>query len=172
MVTKALILAALLRLPAWSGDSESEPEREVRLEVVAESIHSAASSVPWRGDRNELVALLVMTGWKETKYARHIHEGKCRIKKGECDGGRAASPWQLQHGSWFPKKTWEKTKGTDLESTTRASTQAAKILSRGRNYCGDVMGSISLYATGRTCSWMNAPSRFRLWRRVLKSFRV
>jgi hypothetical protein len=157
LVSKAAILAVLLRFPAYFGDVETETERSERLETIASAVHSASSETPWPGDRNELAAALITQAVFETHLARHVHAGRC--KQHECDGGRAATLWQLQYGSWLPRKQWLAMQGLELAPTERAARYAAGILSRGRNRCRDLFGALSLYATGRSCSWRGAQER-------------
>lgn len=162
------IFAMLLTLTPYAGDIETEKERTVRLSVIAHAIQTATEKTPWRGSRRELATLLVVQGWSESKFAKHIHEGKCRIKQGECDGGRAVSPWQLHAGYSFRKPEWKTAKGSDLKATSIAALQAARVLSKGRNFCASVIGAISLYATGHSCSWKGAHKRHQMWLRLLR----
>lgn len=194
MFTKTL-LAAALRLSPWYGDTETEEERLARLETIAQAINSAAlravcasegAALPplpgdaqsgepeacapiWRGDARQLAFLLLTQAYFETRLARHVHEGKCRVKQGECDGGRATSLWQLQAGAHLPKQRWEKLSGADLVSTTHAAYEASRALSRGRNHCGSLSGAISLYATGRTCRWKPAQERVAFLERLARN---
>ena len=48
-----------------------------------------------------------------------------------------------------------------------AAYEAARALSRGRNYCKSIQGAISLYATGRTCRWEGAEKRARFVTRLM-----
>lgn len=191
MFTKTLLAAALTFTP-WHGDQESEAERHDRLETIAEAINIAtlnavcadgAPDLPalegvevvendepcrplWRGDVRELAFLLLTQAYFETHLAQHVHEGNCRVHLGECDGGKAASLWQIQYGPHLAKENWEKLKGADLAATANAAFEASRALSRGRNYCGSTAGAISLYATGRTCGWKPAMQRVSFLQRL------
>lgn len=164
------IFLVLWHLQAWHGDVETPEMRQIRLQTTAEAIDSAADG------NDQLAALLIMTGYEETRFARHIHEGKCgqhpKSPKNECDSGRAGTPWQIQHGSWLPKEKWEEMIGVDLGSTEKAAKYAAGLLERGRRYCGSVEGAISLYATGHRCGWIKARPRYLVWLRVLRKLRA
>lgn len=190
MFTESL-LAAALTFSAWHGDTETEEERLLRLRTIAEAINIAtqnavcmkdAPPLPelpgngataktacmplWRGTPRELAFLLLTQAYFETHLAKHVHEGKCRVNLGECDGGKATSLWQLQAGGHLAREKWEKLSGTTLAATTHAALEASRALARGRNYCGNVRGAISLYATGRTCRWQPAEKRVSFLRRL------
>lgn len=192
MFTETLLAAALSFTP-WHGDAESTTAREARLRTIAEAIniatlHSVCSEraptfpiLPgeeegvdapktcrptWRGPARDLALLLLTQAYYETRFAQHVHEGKCRVHLGECDGGKATSLWQLQAGAHLPKERWEKLSGTGLAATTHAAFEAGRALGRGRNYCGSTVGAISLYATGRTCGWKPAKQREMFLRRL------
>ncbi len=126
----------------------------------------------WRGDRAELAFLLLAQAYFETRLALHVHQGRCRSHLGECDSGRAIGLWQLQAGGHLPKERWSTLAGTDLAATTRAAWEAARALSRGRNYCGSLTGAVSLYATGRTCRWVPAAKRADYVRLLIDKYPV
>lgn len=113
----------------------------------------------WHGSPRRLAFLLLTQAYFETRLAVHIHEGKCRVRIGECDAGRATSLWQLHAGPQLSRGLWRKLSGTDLIATTGAAFEAARALSRGRNHCRSMEGAVSLYATGKTCSWRPAAQR-------------
>jgi hypothetical protein len=194
MFTKTL-LAAALRLSPWYGETETDEERLARLETIAQAINDAtlfavcakdARPLPplpgeakeeegqpctpvWRGDARQLAFLLLTQAYFETRLARHVHEGRCRVSQGECDSGRATSLWQLQAGGHLPKERWEKLSGADRAATTHAAFEATRALSRGRNHCGNLSGAISLYATGRTCKWQPAQERVAFLERLARN---
>lgn len=195
MFTESLLAAALTFSP-WYGDVEASQDRHERLRIIAEAIDAAtlhatcsedAPDVPelvresaspveesssrsctplWHGSARILAFLLLAQAHFETRLAAHIHRGKCRTRLGECDGGKAASLWQLQHGPHLPKERWKRLQGDDLSATTLAAYEAARVLSRGRNHCGSLTGAVSLYATGKTCSWKPAEERVAYSRRL------
>lgn len=165
----SILFAILAALPAWHGDVEDDFDRYSRLETVALAIEEAVQTADWPGESDELAVLLVTQAYMETRLAYHVHAGKCRPK--ECDNGRAASLWQLQYGAHLPQNEWERLKGIDYAATLKSAKLAAKYLSMGRRKCGSNAGAISLYATGRTCSWPGARHRIRLHERLLSEFR-
>ncbi len=132
-------------------------ERSTDEESASEKKKSC--SPIWSGSARRLAFLLLTQAYFETRLAAHIHEGKCRVNLGECDGGKATSLWQLHHGPQLAKEKWERLNGTALMPTTLAAYEAARALSRGRNHCRSLSGAISLYATGRTCDWAPAKKR-------------
>lgn len=124
----------------------------------------------WHGSARRLAFLLLTQAYFETRLAVHIHEGKCRVNLGECDGGRATSLWQLHAGSQLSKAHWRKLSGTSLVATTGAALEAARALSRGRNHCRSMKGAVSLYATGKTCSWRPAEQRVNFLTRLSERY--
>lgn len=168
------ILLVLLSLLPWHGDRH-ESARAERLWRLAWAIDVAAErsvrSGEWTGSRRELAALLIVQGYWESRFARHIHAGRCGPL--ECDPyryqgqllHRATSPWQIQFSGVVPPSEWRTLAGEDLESTTRAATAAARVLSRGRSSCRSLEGTIAAYA-GVRCRWSGARARARHVRTV------
>ena len=173
-----------MALPSWYGDEEPADHRTARLTTITEAIFDVSRAATcaddevqdceriWVGRSSELSFLLLAQAYFETRLALHIHEGKCRSHLGECDSGKAIGLWQLQSGAHLPRERWQTLSGTDLEATTRAAHEAARALSRGRNYCRSVAGAISLYATGRTCRWPEAKTRLSLVQKWEQDFRL
>lgn len=159
------LLLLLMRLTPWHGDTETASERRVRMDVVVQAATSAAENTDWPGEKDELVTALIALARAESEFAMHIHAGKCRPD--ECDGGKAASLWQIHDGPWLPEGIWNQMQGTDLESTTLAATWAAHFLAKGRNQCGNLRGAYSLYATGKTCHWAPGIKRARYAKHIL-----
>lgn len=175
---KDALLAAALTLRAWHGDLETPEERSDRLTLIAEAISDASAEatctppakddcVPvWSGERRELAFLLLAQAHFETHLARHVHEGRCRVTAGECDGGRAVSLWQLHAGPQLSRERWQSLIGAGKDPTQRAAFEAAKALGRAKNHCGTTRGAIALYATGKSCTWEGANERAALARRL------
>ena len=159
------LLVLLMQLTPWHGDVETTDDRRARMAVVVQASVIAADKTDWPGPKEELVAALIALARAETELAQHVHAGKCRPD--ECDGGRAATPWQIHDGPWLPKGIWKQMQGSDLQSTILAATWAAHFLAKGRYRCGNLKGAYSLYATGRTCHWAPGIKRARYARRVL-----
>ncbi len=153
---------------------EEPPKREQRPHQAAEGgpkkDEHEGCRLLWRYDPRELGFLLLSQAFFETRLALHVHEGNCRVEIGECDGGRAIGLWQLQAGYHLPVEKWETLAGTDLESTRAAALEAARILGRGRNYCGSMEGAIASYATGSRCSWKHSDMRARYTRSLLYKY--
>lgn len=163
-----------MKLPVWKGDVE-EKNRQDRIEVIAESIYKASQEKPFLGSSDQMAYLLINQGWWETKFAKHVHEGNCRVEIGECDRGKAGSPWQIQYGHWFPKNEWDKLIGTDSEATTAAAMKAADILNKSVNLCISRYGSkpmlhtlwaTSAYATSKTCTEEKSKKRISYLKKI------
>ncbi len=179
---KDALLAAALSFRAWHGDTETPEERTTRLTTIAEAIAEASAKatctppadedcVPaWPGARRELAFLLLAQAHFETHLARHVHEGRCRVTAGECDGGRAVSLWQLHSGAHLSRERWQSLIGAEREPTERAAYEAAKALGRAKNHCGTTRGAIALYATGKSCTWDRASAREAFARRLGERF--
>lgn len=180
MTLQALLLAVLMTLPPWYQDAKKEEPsaRAARMEVIAYGIATAVGRATcrvvkdpkckpvWLRSEEELGLLLVMKGWWESRFALHIHQDKCRVKIGECDAGRAKSPWQLQMSLSLPSKDWSRIGGVDKTSTMLAASAAAVVLVRSYGRCKTLEGAISLYATGKSCKWSKAKDRLLYFRRL------
>lgn len=169
-VTVLLLLASALLLTAWAAAGQTteqillsfkphvtdleEPveEHKARKGETAQAIDSVAKTKAER-------AWLIMTGRFESHYASFVDldKPKCReghrAKNGQrwCDGGRAWSVWQLQRTNRQGGR--KRAAEIALERLRRcANTCTAK----GYDYWE---GGTSLYATGRTCDWKEAPER-------------
>ena len=176
------LLVILLGFQPFYGDTETPAARKDRLTIMAKAIGRAVAGANCHDDDEPgclpvvtetealpLAAALVTQAFWESGLARHVHEGKCR--KGECDGGRARSPWQFQpvppvfHVSI--RELWWKYKGADQDSTDDAAWAAALILARAHDNCGTWEGAIAQYATGSRCKWSGTERRMVTFRRVL-----
>ena len=177
------LLAALLSLRPFHLDVETEEERLLRLTTISTAIASAAAEATcegapaeagcqpiYAGNTRELAFLLVSQAYHETRFARHVHEGRCRTNIGECDSGRAIGLWQLQAGAHLPKSRWQTLAGSYFDATRRSAIEAARALGRGLNYCRSTRGAIALYATGRKCDWPGAEGRYKSYRNLLERF--
>jgi hypothetical protein len=176
------ILALLLTLAPWHADRDEDPAaRAERLSHVARGVAVAADLATCEGEwstdpectpawpparKTELLALLISQGWWESRYARHVHEGRCRTEIGECDGGMARSPWQIQRSALVPAEEWRQMDSADSASTEIAARASARILAVGRSRCGSAEGAIASYATGKSCRWSPAATRLRHARRI------
>ena len=167
-MTPAAIIAAALRLGAVNDADH--------LVTVAEAIRSASYAATcsgswptlgctrvWPGSRDDLEALLVVIGVRESGFMRRIAEGDCRRR--ECDNGRARHYWQAHVSSWLPLAEWSALVGSDYYTTTIAAYIAARTLGAGLRHCGSVEGAVSTYARG-LCTWRGAAARIADLRRV------
>lgn len=138
---------ALMELAPWHEDAD-EPNRAERILDIADAIDAATVDPVER-------AFLAMTAYEESRLAKFVHldEPKCREGRGGwCDDGKSFSPWQL--------KKMSRTE-TVSESAVVALTRYRQVL----NACGNIAGAISMYATGKTCEWSEAPKREKkLWK--------
>lgn len=178
--------------PAAYGPKPAEllEERERRYARIAISIDQASSRAvelkKWPGTQDELVGMLVTLGWWESRFAHHVHAGKCRPKLGECDPYKradgtlialAATPWQLQANGIIKPREWKRLTGTDYISTLRAAWAASRVISRARQACKGgsktwPTRAIARYARGTGCGWRGAPKRARWFERTWRSRNV
>lgn len=170
-------------LPAHQLDKEEPAARQTRMQIIADAIadasqratcseaYSSEECVPiWPLSSIELSALLVTEAYSESRFARNVHEGKCRAW--ECDPVRSAytgqvrhrarSIWQI-HRSSPVEAEWDQMLGADQSSTTAAAWAAAKLLTRGYRACGSIAGAISRYAGVDDCHWSEAEKRVRFY---------
>lgn len=188
---KAALFAVLMGLPPYYLDGETKDERAARMTVVAGAMDAAASYATCTEDfardwcrpvwpaseKAELLAAETAIGWHESRFALHVHQGRCGPT--ECDArklpdGRiihmARSPWQIQWSS-VTKDHWYIMVGTSEIATFEASYAAARVLGAARARCqrqGDwVTVAVSAYA-GLGCStWPGAVPRVATYRKIL-----
>ena len=177
--------AMLTSLPPWYEDVNEEGRNE-RLTVIAESeavgVERAMAprceeiASPWcrpwySKDPVTLLAGVSALGWWETKFARHVHEGRCRAW--ECDAWkrkdgvvvhRARSVWQVH--AWAAG--WDRMLGVELAPTTVAAGAAARLVAVGLNTCGSKLGAVTRYAGRGGCSWAGGAGRVRTWEQLEK----
>lgn len=175
------MLFLLWMLPSFYMDKESKEERMNRLSNIAVAIDDASSKATctdkylqdptckkiWQRPKQDLALMLVTQGFWESRFAEHVDKNRCRISIGECDHGRAKTVWQIQRGHWVSDERWKKLQDGTLEGTIEAANVAAETLSLAGSRCGWTNeGTISLYATGKTCNWKGAPERVRLYHKL------
>jgi len=178
----AIILTVLLSLPpAQYGPPEAPKARAERLTTIARTIYRAARGAvakkDWPGSAAELAGTLVTVGWWESRFARHIHAGKCRVRLGECDPARrrgrlvplARTIYQLQRTT-LVAPYWKQLAGLSPLATYRASWGAARVLSLARRSCARgarwLAPTLSRYATGKSCRWRKVGPRVAWYARV------
>lgn len=174
------ILVLLLAFPRHGLDrAEPEPERRARLGAVAMATASAVDAATctgsaadvyctpeWAGSREDLAAMLVMLAELESGLAKHVQEGRCRVKLGECDSGRAVSPWQVQRTRRTSDRVWQLMRTGDGPGLRIAALRAASAVSGGLARCKSVDGAVAAYARGGGCSWKPAEKRVAYYRRL------
>lgn len=157
---KSLALAFLLYLPVCAEDYD-DPRKDAQLASIASAAEHAAD-----GNRR-MLALLLSTGFVETKYSLRIHDGHCATW--ECDHGRARGPWQTWRNG-MTRKEWTLMRG--LGHTEEQALAARNVLARGLKMCGTVQGAIARYV-GLPCD-ARGPSlmkRFEWYQRAYRALR-
>lgn len=175
-----LILAALLALPGVRDEGH--------LKDVASGITSATLQATcqgdwagsddcartWPGRPEELAALLVTTGYWESKFLARIGQGRC--EKWECDAHkdakgkvyhRARGYFQIQASTAITMFEWRHMVGRGEYRAFVASATSARLLSRHYAGCKNIQGAISGYATGGRCDWSKAGRRMTTYKAVL-----
>lgn len=176
-----LILAALLALPGVKNEGH--------LEAVAAGIQGAVlqatctgdwaatdDCVPtWTRSPEELAALLITTGYWESKFLARIGAGRC--EKWECDPSkdrsgrlyhRARGFYQVQASTAVTADEWRHMYGLGEYRVFVASSVAARLLGRHHASCKTIQGAISGYATGGRCGWRKAGARMTTYQRTLE----
>jgi hypothetical protein len=171
------ILSLLLSFSASPHDVETAKERKVRMSVVAMSIVYAANRVAWPLGAWHMARTLTVHGYYESRYARHIHFGRCKPK--ECDNGKARGLWQLHEAAARPLAWWMMGAASEIMTsqdllgvTEEPAFRAAAALSTGAWRCINIKGANWLEgafagaAVGHGCKWSGAAKRIRTIRRL------
>jgi hypothetical protein len=173
MALTEAILAVALSLPSHAG-KEREEDYAYRLGIISSAIaHAAEATVCtdestgpcWPGDAPELASVLLELGYAESGFARSVHLGGARKDV----GGWAISLWSLHSWTLVPYAEWRTLGGFD--GTERSAVAAARVVSWARQRCRSTYGAISLYATGKSCTWQGARQRARMARRFTARIR-
>lgn len=167
-------------------DTESPTMRDDRMMTIAYSIAEATRHATCTGEYqtdwckpistfepDEHAMYLFTAGQFESGYAQHIHEDKCRIRKGECDGGLAKSLFQVHATGAVSRELWRKTGGVDRDSTG-ASAWAASLAFSTVQGCGTPERVFAGYMTSRCGSkrvHAHARKRAMAYRRHLAKYR-
>lgn len=181
------ITLMLLSLEPSYGDKESWEARTERMTVIAKAVDDAASkatcsdayAIPscekkWAGSKKELAILLITKGYWESRFAKNVHEGKCRDK--ECDAivvtGKvhhlARSPWQIQRTpSLVSADEYKQMNSSTVEGTTVSANVAARYLITGFNSCHTIKGAISMYGGAGCKNYSWAASRYNFFTHML-----
>ena len=158
LLAKATVTVILMFPPNYY-EREPKAEHDSRLTMIGTELSAEIARQSF-ADKIGLTAVALMTGSEESGYALRIHDHKCWVHKGECDGGRAKSPWQFQRTS-LVKAEWDGYKGRDVESTRLAAKAVVRLLIKAFNSCQTWEGAIAWYATGKGCKWSGASNRAR-----------
>jgi hypothetical protein len=177
------ITVILLSLEPSYSDKETWLERSARMETIAQAIDDASSRATcsdkydvldckksWPKDKRSLGLLLVTTGFWESRFAKNVHEGKCRTY--ECDSFRTAdgrirhrarSPWQIQKTVFVTKDEYSKMNDSSIESTTMSANVAIRHLSHGVKTCSTFVGAMAFYGGAKNCLWSEARKRIAFY---------
>jgi hypothetical protein len=167
---------------------EARSERMVTLgRAIAATAQRATCTGAWRteectrkwpGSATQLAAIVGGIGFLESANAWHVHAGKCRIRIGECDGGRARTVFQMQRTS-YTTTVWDELEGVDEQSTVLAAWAATRAVSGARAACARtapdepwLSATLAMYGTGQRCSSKNAPKRAAFIVRLESKLRV
>ena len=172
------IVTVLLSLQPAYADEETWAQRTDRMRTIAAAIDDASSKATcedryntpdckktWSKSKKSLALLLITKGFWESKFAKNVHEGKCRPY--ECDAytvngnrlHRARSPWQVQRTGLVSKEEYAEMNSSSLTSTTMSANVAARYLVLGMNSCKTIQGAIAIYGGAKTCTWKGAQVR-------------
>lgn len=137
--------------PTYPEAQETAKERTDRYQEIAQDIAEVVSegqNTP-ATSRRYTASLLFAIAIHESGLAKDVDVGPCapeRLKKGGCDGGRAASLWQIQ--------------GYDVPTRRDAARIALRLARRSLMVCRDLPPPerLAAYAAGNCASKMG---RFR-----------
>ena len=179
------ITAILLSFEPSYSDKETWDERSARMEVIATAIDDASSKATcsdkyvapdcektWPQSKKSIALLLVTKGFWESRFAKNVHEGKCR--KFECDaytvnGNRlhkARSPWQIQRTGLVSKEEYAKMNSSSLENTTLSANVAVRYLALGMKSCKTIRGAMSIYGGAKVCDWSGVAPREAFYKKI------
>ena len=179
------ITMILLSLEPSYSDKETWDERTARMEIIATAIDDASSKATcsdkyntpgceksWPSDKKSIAMLLVTKGFWESKFAKNVHEGKCRLY--ECDAykingnvrHKARSPWQIQRTGLVSKEEYDKMTTSSLESTTMSANVAVRYLSVGMKSCKTIRGAMSIYGGAKVCNWSGVAPREAFYKKI------
>lgn len=185
---RSIVLLWLKALTPWAGDIETPDERLNRLANISISVESAINHATcagpwasadwctpvWHGPPLVLARLAAATGYAESAYARHVHEGRCRLKLGECDAYKlpggvlapgAVSVWQLQRTevTWAD---WREMSGTGEWSTYLSAYAAVRVLAAGYRRCRTIEGALASYRRPSVCFLNGKKARLSIYERL------
>lgn len=152
-----VILSMLTALQPFHKDVEAPEARKARMAVIATSIVQATEEATctgafekdgckpkFKGKPDELAIGLFTIAKFETRFAKHVHEDKC--KPWECDAGQAKSLFQVHVTKTVPRDVWLKIGGTSPEATLLSARAAAAMWSKAWQ-CGSLARAFAGYMT-------------------------
>lgn len=195
------LLTLLVSFTPYYTDQETVEERKERMTVVSTAITHAcyrATCTPpydedcdviFSGKLEECVVGEATLGYFESRFAKHIHENKCRkgywSKKqnkwirGECDEqvsrdvhGKVVAQFFTSFTMWQMKRTeivlpeWPHMHGSSLEATKLAAWASTKIFSRC--WSGNARKAFVCYAGSSNPNWPGALPRVKFYDARLK----
>jgi hypothetical protein len=170
--------------PSYS-DKETWEQRTARMELIATAIDDAASKATcsdkyedpkcqktWLQSKKNIALLLVTKGYWESRFAKNVHEGNCRVD--ECDSyrvngkthHRARSLWQIQKTGLETHEEYAQMNSSSIEATTMSANIAVRHLVLGMNKCRTILGTIALYGGAPSCDWSGAVPREAFYKRI------
>lgn len=179
------ITMILLSLEPSYSDKETWDERAARMEIIATAIDDASSKATcsdkynvsnceknWPLDKKSIGLLLVTKGYWESRFAKNVHEGNCKVY--ECDAytvngsvrHKARSPWQIQRTGLVSKEEYDKMMTSSLESTTLSANVAVRYLALGMKSCKTIRGAMSIYGGAKVCDWPGVAPREAFYKRL------
>ena len=184
MTLAAAILAVLVGLPAPAcpprATCASPAVRAEHLRRVAYAIASASERATWTGpwaaadatigrrvwpgSAEELAAVLVTTGYWESRFSVAVQAGRC-LESGCGPRWRLAhSDWQIEQSAAVSPALWRSLRGLGEVPISDAAWTSARLLALSRGHCAAhardwVEPTLSGYAIGSACSWSGAARR-------------
>jgi len=127
----------------------------------------------WQKTKKELALLLVTKGFWESRFAKNVHENKCRNY--ECDAyksqgkvlHKARSIWQIQKTGLVTPEEYSKMKASSQEATNMSAEVATRYLAIGMNQCKTIKGAIAIYGGADSCNWKGAESRYSFFKSLM-----
>lgn len=181
------IVTVLLSLQPSYADKETWDQRTDRMRIIASAIDDASARATcedkydtpdckkvWTRGKRSMAMLLVTKGFWESKFAKNVHEGKCR--KYECDAHtvngnlvhRARSPWQVQRTGLVSKDEYNMMNSSSQDATTMSATVASRYLVMGMNACKTIEGTIARYGGAKDCKWSGASARLSFYESLMR----
>ena len=151
------IIAALTTYFGWVGLAHGATPTEkamLSLGVASPSIPELAAAIDAATENKAGRALLISVAWHESRFEPDVID--CR-KTG--DSGRAVGAFQ----SW--NLVCPVSVGDQAKEAIR-HLKSARAYCKGRDMQDQMERAVSLYATGKTCSWPGAKKRWRTMVRV------